>query len=132
VFRRICPRLNSCRGSSVVGFALVAPLVTAVFVAVTQIVMLLGDKSTVTSAAVAGARDASAADASAIQGIAHAKKILASKKYLSDTARISLENEQNAGVHFVRMTVECDVEIPWINQAIHISSTSRSLDERSL
>jgi len=132
VFRRVPSRLNSSRGSSIIGFVLVVPLVITVFIAVSQLVMFVADKSTVTSAALAGARDASAADASLAQGIYTAQQILASKEYLSNSAKISASRQTYSGVDFVRMSVECELKVIWLNKVIHITSTSRSLDERTL
>ncbi len=123
---------NSSRGSSVVDFVLVAPLLIVVFVAATQAEMFLADKSTISSAAIAGARNASMADASSAKGVALAQKILSGKKDLSNSAKISVSREQTSGVDFVRMTVEFEFKIPWIDQVVHISSTSRALDEKSL
>jgi len=52
--------LASETGSGIVGFVLVAPLVVAIFIAIGQIAMLVADKSVLNSAAVIGARTASA------------------------------------------------------------------------
>ena len=60
--------LASETGSGIVGFVLVAPLVVAIFIAIGQIAMLVADKSVLNSAAVIGARTASAADASNADG----------------------------------------------------------------
>ena len=60
--------LASDTGSGIVGFVLVAPLVVAIFIAIGQIAILVADKSVLKSAAVIGARTASAADASNADG----------------------------------------------------------------
>jgi len=60
--------LASDTGYGIVGFVLVAPLVIAIFIAIGQIAMLVADKSVLNSAAVIGARTASAADASNADG----------------------------------------------------------------
>ena len=71
--------LASETGSGIVGFVLVAPLVVAIFVAIGQIAMLVADKSVLNSAAVIGARTASAADASNADGRSAVLGVLASR-----------------------------------------------------
>ena len=119
-------------GSSVVSFTLVAPLLVSLFVAVAQVVVLVADKAVITSAATVGARSASASDASLTTGVVKARQVLSSRAGIANSAQISIRRELISGVSYVRMTVSGEVRIPWLNQRIHISSTSRALDERSL
>lgn len=127
--RKLC---GECEGSSIVGFVLVAPLVVTLFVAVSQIVVLVADKAVISSAATVGARAASASDASLAMGVVEAKQVLASRGAVARAAHVSVRREQVSGVTYVRMNVNSEVKIPWLDRMIQISSSSRALDERSL
>lgn len=119
-------------GSSIVGFVLVAPLVVVLFLAISQIVILVADKTVISMAATSGARAASAADSSLSAGVSEARQILSSRVSSSRVANISVRRENVSGLTFVRMNVSREVTIPWLNRTVQISSTSRALDERSL
>ena len=119
-------------GSSVVGFVLVAPLLVSIFVAISQVLILVADKTVLTSAATIGARSAGASDASLGVGVTEAKQVLAGRGNLATKAQVSVEREQISGVSYVRMTISSRVIIPWLNQGFQISSTSRALDEHAL
>ncbi len=119
-------------GSSIVGFVLVAPLVVILFVAISQIVILVADKTVISMAATSGARAASAADSSLSAGVSEARQILSSRASISRVANISVRRENVSGLTYVRMKVSKEVTIPWVNRTIQISSTSRALDERAL
>ena len=123
---------GDCEGSSIVGFVLVAPLVVTIFVAISQIVVLVADKAVISSAATVGARAASASDASLAMGVAEVKQVLASRGAVARAARISVRREQVSGITYVRISVNSEVKIPWLDRRIQISSSSRALDERSL
>lgn len=127
--RRFLKREN---GSSLVGFVLVAPLLVSVFIAVGQISIIAADKSVLNSAATIGARAASAADASNLSGYNAASTILASRGGDFKSAKISVIQEQVAGINYVRVTVTRDIEIQLINQKIFLIATARSVDERTL
>ena len=131
VFRNL-KNVGRDKGSGVVGFVLVAPLLVGVFISVGQISMIAADKSAINSAATIGARAASAADASNLAGYRAATSVLASRGINFQDAKISISNQRIAGIDYVQVTVVRDIEIQFINKSISLSATSRSIDERTL
>lgn len=126
--RRVLAKEN---GSSLVGFVLVAPLLVSVFIAVGQISIIVADKSVLNSAATIGARAASAADASNSTGYTAASAILASRGGDFNAAKISVIQEQIAGIDYVRVTITREIEIQLLGQKISLVATSRAVDERT-
>ena len=118
-------------GSGLVGFVLVAPLLVSVFIAVGQISIIVADKSVLNSAATIGARAASAADASNSTGYTAASAILASRGGDFKAAKISVIQEQIAGIDYVRVTITREIEIQLLDQKISLVATSRAVDERT-
>ena len=94
--------------------------------------MIVADKSVINSAATIGARAASAADASNLAGYRAAAAVLASRGVNFQDARISVTNQRIAGIDYVQVTVEREIEILIIDKSISLSATSRSIDERTL
>ena len=126
--RRVLAKEN---GSGLVGFVLVAPLLVSVFIAVGQISIIVADKSVLNSAATIGARAASAADASNSTGYTAASAILASRGGDFNAAKISVIQEQIAGIDYVRVTIIREIEIQLLDQKISLVATSRAVDERT-
>lgn len=126
--RRVLAKEN---GSGLVGFVLVAPLLVSVFIAVGQISIIVADKSVLNSAATIGARAASAADASNSTGYTAASAILASRGGDFKAAKISVIQEQIAGIDYVRVTITREIEIQLLDQKISLVATSRAVDERT-
>jgi hypothetical protein len=123
---------KSDAGSSIVGFVLVAPLVILMFIAIGQIAMIIGDKAVINSAAVIGARTASAADASLNSGKKAARNVLASKGSMFNSADVLVAREVVQGVRVVRVTVIQKVEISFVKKVLTLRATARAIDERSL
>ena len=119
-------------GSSIVGFVLVAPLVVAVFIAIGQIAMLVADKSVLNSAAVIGARTASAADATNTDGRRAALNILASRGSGYGAEVITISQARNQGLTYISVTVTRKVKIPFLDREISITGRARAIDEASL
>ena len=119
-------------GSGIVGFVLVAPLVIAVFIAIGQIAMLVADKSVLNSAAVIGARTASAADATNTDGRRAAMNVLASRGSGFGAEVITISQARNQGLTYISVTVTRNVSISFLNREISITGRARAIDEASL
>ena len=124
--------IASDTGSGIVGFVLVAPLVVAVFIAIGQIAMLVADKSVLNSAAVIGARTASAADATNSDGRRAAMNVLASRGSGFGAEVITISQARNQGLTYISVTVTRNVTIPFLGREISISGRARAIDEASL
>ena len=124
--------LKSQSGSSIVGFVLVAPLVVTLFIAIGQIAMLVADKSVLNSAAVIGARTASAADASNADGRSAALDVLMSRGsgFTPDSVKIS--RVQIQGNRYVAVSVSRRVNIPFLDRGFLLVGRARALDEGAL
>ena len=124
--------IASDTGSSIVGFVLVAPLVVTIFIAIGQIAMLAADKSVLTSAAVIGARTASAADASNAEGRSAALKILASRSSGFAPETIIFTQTRSQGLSYVSVSITRKVQIPFLSREILITGKARAIDEATL
>ncbi len=122
----------SDNGSGIVGFVLVAPLVVAVFIAIGQIAMLVADKSVLDSAAVIGARTASAADATNAQGRSAVLNVLASRGSGFKPETIVVKRFRNQGASYVSVSVTQIVEVPLLGHRIFMTGNARAIDEASL
>jgi hypothetical protein len=122
----------SNKGSGIVGFVLVAPLVVAVFIAIGQIAMLVADKGVLNSAAVIGARTASAADASNAEGRSAVREVLASRGSGFKPESITIAQIDNQGFTYISVTVTRRVEIPFLGRTFLMTGRARSIDEASL
>ncbi len=124
--------LASDTGSGIVGFVLVAPLVVAIFIAIGQIAMLVADKSVLNSAAVIGARTASAADATNTDGRNAALRVLASRGAGFSPDSIVITQVRNQGLTYVSVSVTRRVAVPLLNREIMMTCRARAIDEASL
>jgi hypothetical protein len=124
--------LVSDRGSGIVGFVLVAPLIVAIFIAIGQIAMLVADKSVLNSAAVIGARTASAADASNTDGRNAVLKVLASRGAGFKPEAIVITQVRNQGMTYISVSVSRKVAIPLLDREILMTGRARAIDEASL
>jgi hypothetical protein len=124
--------IASDTGSGIVGFVLVAPLVVAIFIAIGQIAMLVADKSVLNSAAVIGARTASAADATNTDGRNAVLKVLASRGAGFRPETIVITQVQNQGLTYISVSVTRKVEVPLLDREIIMTGRARAVDEASL
>jgi hypothetical protein len=124
--------IASDTGSGIVGFVLVAPLVVAIFIAIGQIAMLVADKSVLNSAAVIGARTASAADATNADGRNAVLKVLASRGAGFRPETIVVTQVQNQGLTYISVSVTRKVEVPLLDREIIMTGRARAVDEASL
>ena len=93
------------RGSSVVEFALVAPLVLAVAVGVLQVVLALHVRSTLTAAAAEGARAGALAGSSAVVAERRTRDVLADALGGEAAERIQADRVRVNGVPVVRVSI---------------------------
>ena len=124
--------LASETGSGIVGFVLVAPLVVAIFVAIGQIAMLVADKNVLNSAAVIGARTASAEDASNADGRSAVLGVLASRGAGFRPETILITKVRNQGLTYISVEVTRKLLIPFLDREILMTGRSRAIDEASL
>jgi hypothetical protein len=124
--------IASDTGSGIVGFVLVAPLIVAIFIAIGQIAMLVADKSVLNSAAVIGARAASAADASNADGRNAALRVLASRGAGFNPDAIVITQVRNQGLTYISVSVTRRVVIPVLDREILMTGRARAIDEASL
>lgn len=124
--------IASDKGSGIVGFVLVAPLVVAFFIAIGQIAMLVADKSVLNSAAVIGARTASAADASLAEGRSAVLNVLASRSSGFKPESITITQVENQGLTYVSVLVTRRISIPFLGRNFLMTGRARAIDEASL
>ena len=124
--------IASDTGSSIVGFVLVAPLVVAIFIAIGQIAMLVADKSVLTSAAVIGARTASAADATNADGRSAALNVLASRSLGFTPETIIFTQTRSQGLNYVSVLITRKVQIPFLGREFLMTGRARAIDEAAL
>lgn len=124
--------IASDTGSGIVGFVLVAPLAVALFIAIGQISILVADKSVLNSAAVIGARAASAADATNTDGRTAVLKVLASRGVGFKPDAIDISQNRNQGLTFISVSVTRQIEIPFLGRKIAITGRARAIDEAAL
>jgi len=124
--------IASDTGSSIVGFVLVAPLVVAIFIAIGQIAMLVADKCVLTSAAVIGARTASAADATNADGRSAALNVLASRSSGFTSETIIFTQSRSQGLNYVSVLITRKVQIPFLGREFLMTGRARAIDEAAL
>lgn len=131
VFRSL-NKLSAETGSGIVGFVLVAPLVVALFIAIGQIAMLVADKSVLNSAAVIGARTASAADASNADGRSAVLRVLTSRGSGFQPETILVTQTRIQGLTYISVSVSRKVSIPFLDREIVLTGRARAIDEAAL
>lgn len=119
------------QGSNTVGFALIAPLLVGVFLAVVQIANLLNVQTTLIAAANSGARVASTFDATLMDGTAEAIQRLASQGIVDYESVITRRTSQN-GITFVEVKITKNYQIPWVGVGLNLLALGKSVDEKSL
>lgn len=125
-------KLSAETGSGIVGFVLVAPLVVALFIAIGQIAMLVADKSVLNSAAVIGARTASAADASNADGRGAVLRVLTSRGSGFQPETILVTQTRIQGLTYISVSVSRKVSIPFLDREIVLTGRARAIDEAAL
>ena len=124
--------LTSDDGSGIVGFVLVAPLVVAIFIAIGQVAILVADKSVLSSAAIIGARAASAADATNADGRSAVLDVLASRSSGFTPETIDITQVRKQGLTYIYVSVSRKFVIPFLGREILMTGQARAIDEASL
>lgn len=96
---------RSSRGSAVAEFVMVIALLTAVFVSVLQLALVLHVRNTLLDAAAAGARYGTLADRSPAEGAERTRAIIASSLSPALADGVSFESTTVGGSPGVRVTV---------------------------
>ena len=124
--------LSDERGSAVVGFCAIAPLVTLVFVLIVQIATLCMDQVTLSMAANEGARAVATMYSTSADGVVAAKKVMKSRGAPGVDARFTAKQEKRGTVTYVIFTAQESFHIALLNRDISLSSTARVVDEKAL
>lgn len=123
--------LHHDEGSSIVGFALIVPVVIGAFLAVLQIANIVSVKTTMAAAANSGARVASAYDATLSDGIYESRSRLENQG-ISEVNSIKIERKSVDGLTMVEVEIEKNYQIPWLGYTLVLRSAGLSIDEKSL
>ncbi|MCX6404659.1 MAG: pilus assembly protein [Actinobacteria bacterium] len=124
--------LASEKGSQVVGFALVAPLLITLALVVMQIVGIVICKVSLTTATKQAAHLASLKGSSSNQVLLAAQNYWAPDGFSSCGHSTSTKRTQSSGISFVVVRVEQCLEVPFLNRQVNLISTARELDEGKL
>lgn len=108
--RRLVGRVGDDRGSAVAGFALVAPLLVALALAVVQTALVMHVRTTITSAAMEGARAAATVGSSAAVGEERTRMLLARTLAAGLVESVAVRAESQGGTRLV--AVEVDARLP--------------------
>lgn len=99
------------RGSAVVGFALVAPLLVALALAVIQVALTMHVRTTITSAATEGARAAATAGSTAVIGEERTRMLLERTLAGGLVQSIDVRAEVHHGARLVAVEVEANLPL---------------------
>jgi Flp pilus assembly protein TadG len=99
------------RGSAVVEFVLVAPLVALLALAVVQIALLLQARATLTAAATEGARAAALSGNDPAAGVRRAEQILDQNPGVSSVRRVSAHRALVDGLKVMTVQIDADVAL---------------------
>lgn len=94
--------------------------------------MLVADKSVLNSAAVIGARTASAADATNADGRNAALRVLASRGAGFRPDAVVITQVRSQGLTYISVAVTRRVTIPLLDREILMTGRARAIDEASL
>jgi hypothetical protein len=119
------------QGSSIVGFALVAPILVGIFLVVLQIANLVNVQTTLNVAAVSGARVASTFDGTLGEGIFESRSRL-ERQGITQVEAINATKKNLSGVTFVEIEILKNYQISWLQTNLSLRAIGRSVDEKSL
>ena len=119
-------------GSAAAGFALVAPLAVAVFLAVVQVVYLLVDCAVVQSAAHTAARVAATLGSTPQLGQTAADSLLGQHGMTPARATYVWRNVVHSGVVFTEVHVSYPVSVNWLSTTVQVEGSAAVVDEDAL
>jgi Flp pilus assembly protein TadG len=105
------PRVLDDRGSAVVEFALVTPLILLLALAVLQVALALHVRATLTSAAAEGARAAALAGADPQAGVRRARDLLAQNVAGSIVTSVTAERTLVAGLRVIAVRIDATLPL---------------------
>ena len=123
---------ESDRGSQVIGFSLVAPLLIYVAVAAMQLSELAIDKVTVVTAAHSAARSVAASGASQSQALLIAKRFLDTHGLSDCGSGVLFRRFQTSGINFVEVHIKQCVRVDSFNRDVQLDAVARAVDESKL
>jgi Flp pilus assembly protein TadG len=122
----VIPRRGGDRGSAVVDFVLVAPILIVVALAVLQVILVMHVRTVLTSAAAEGARAAALAGADENAGQRRAEAIIAETIASASVDSIDVRREVRGGVPVVALDI--DARLPLLGllgpTVIHVEGHS--------
>lgn len=119
-------------GSAVTGFALVTPLLIAVFIAVIGVSSVVRHRAVLGAAASCGVRVASAYGSSDIKGRTVAAELVRAHGYDVKKMNILISHPIVNGVRLVEVEVRERIRVPWIDREVMVSQKAREVDEGGL
>lgn len=119
------------RASNTVGFALVAPILVASFLALAQIANLANVQVTLATAARSAAREGSRYDGSIADAVRQANKVL-SAQGIQDGTLVQVESTSLSGNQVTQVKITKKYRISWLNYDLVLISTGQSVDEKNL
>lgn len=122
----------SDEGSSVTGFALVAPLLVLTFVTLVVITSIVRERVVLGAAASTAARTAAAYGSTDSQGRIAALKVVTQNRMKKSDIKFDISHPRAQGVQLVEVTVSSRVTVPWIHRTLSLHQTARAVDEESL
>lgn len=123
--------LKDERGSAVVGFSLVAPLIALVFVGIVGVAAILGQRLVLGAAASSSARMAATLGATQGQARQQSDQVLTSYSINPQDVSFRIWRGSQAGAPAVFVRLTKTMWIPWVNQQIVLEATSHRIDENS-
>ncbi len=119
------------RGSAIVDFVLVAPILIAVALAVLQIILVMHVRTVLTSAAAEGARAAALAGADPRAGERRAEAIIAETIASAAVERISVRRHTNGGAMVIALDIDARLPLLGLLGPTLIHVEGHSLQEQA-
>lgn len=129
-FAAVARRLRGDRGSAVVEFALVTPLVLLVALGVLQLTLALHVRATLTAAAAEGARAGALAYSSPLAAEKRTRDVLASALGGDAATRIQAQRTIQAGVPVMRVVVTARMPLIGMLGPTSLTVEGHALEER--
>ncbi len=122
-------RLMGDRGSAVVEFALVAPLLMGIALVVVQVALVLHVRTTLTAAAAEGSRAAAMADSSFEVGEQRTRAVLSGNVAESVIEAVEVGTMVDAGVTYSEVTIQARLPLLGLLGPTVMSIRGRSIQE---
>ena len=126
------PNLADDKGSAVTGFAVAAPMLIAVFLAIIALTSLVQLRAVLGAAASVGVRVASAYGASDFQGKEAATDVLLAHGLSPLRSQVTVTHLRSHGVGLVRITVKSQLSVPFLKREATLVQTAQAVDEGNL